>query len=170
MSTEIVRHASSTQPIYLPAHMPPPMVCPARYHRILVGYDGTAAARRALALAATLTGVFGASLTVVSVVPPWPGDLTGGPLLAASIPPDDAAVHIDQLREAEAALDACGVSAELCAPEGDPARTIEQLAEEGDIDMIVLGGRRLGLLGRLLLGSTSEHVPTRARATVIVTH
>ena len=79
-------------------------------------------------------------------------------------------MHGDQLREAEAALDACGVSAELCAPAGGPARTIKRLAKEGDIDMIVLGGRRLGLLGRLLLGSPSERVATRARATVIVTH
>jgi nucleotide-binding universal stress UspA family protein len=46
---------------------------------------------------------------------------------------------------------------------------IEQIAEEGGYDVIVLGSRGLGALGRMLQGSVSEHVATHAKATVLIT-
>jgi nucleotide-binding universal stress UspA family protein len=45
---------------------------------------------------------------------------------------------------------------------------IEQVAEKGGYDTVVVGARGLGALGRILQGSVSEHVATHANATVIV--
>jgi len=51
---------------------------------------------------------------------------------------------------------------------GDPAEMIEQVAEKGGYDTVVVGARGLGALGRFLQGSVSEHVATHASATVLV--
>ena len=129
--------------------------------KILVAYDGTEPSKRALAMAATLGKAFGARLGVVSVVPRRPG--------RAPIDPwDDNKVHADELLEARDLLRAEGLEAELIEPVGDPADMIEQVAETGGYDTIVVGARGLGALGRFLQGSVSEHVATHARATVLV--
>ena len=84
-------------------------------------------------------------------------------------PWDDPAVHADQLRQAQRILMEAGIEAQLHEPSGDPARVIEQKAEEGGYDTIVLGSRGLGGLERVLQGSVSEHVATHAKTTVIIT-
>ncbi|HYL40651.1 MAG TPA: universal stress protein, partial [Candidatus Binatus sp.] len=57
---------------------------------------------------------------------------------------------------------------ELLEPIGDPAERIEEVADQGDYDTIVIGSRGLGALGRALQGSVSSHVATHAKSTVIV--
>jgi nucleotide-binding universal stress UspA family protein len=51
---------------------------------------------------------------------------------------------------------------------GDPAPTIERIAEDGGFDVIVIGTRNLGPIGRTLQGSVSGHVATHAKSTVVV--
>lgn len=131
--------------------------------KILLAYDGGEAARSALETAAELAGAFGASISVVSVVPtrapraagdPWQGD----------------AGHARELQEAKKLLAERGIEAETMEPAGDPAWTIERIAEEGGFDTIVLGARRLGTVERVLQESVFEHVVAHAHATVVVTH
>jgi nucleotide-binding universal stress UspA family protein len=129
--------------------------------RILLAYDGTDAARKALDTAATFATTFDASITVVSVVPVHPGR-------APMDPWDDRDVHTEELREAAGLLRERGVSFDLIEPLGDVPRTIERIADEGDYDHIVVGSRNLGAVGRLLQGSVSEHVATHASTTVVV--
>lgn len=129
--------------------------------RILLAYDGTAAAVKALDTAATFATTFGAAITVVSVVPTRAGR-------APTDPWDDRAVHAAELKEAEGLLAEVGVTCELLEPSGDVPRTIERIAEEGAFDMIVVGSRDLGSVERLLLGSVSEHVASHASTTVVV--
>ncbi len=131
--------------------------------RILLAYDGGEPARRALATAADLASTFGAEVGVVSVVPVHPGRAPVEPL-------DDALAHARELQEAKQELAARGVTAELLEPSGDPAKTIERIAEEGEYDTIVIGSRGLSALGRMFQGSVSEHVVTHTMATVVVTH
>jgi len=131
--------------------------------RILLAYDGGEPARRALQTAADLALTLGASLSVVSVVP------TGGGR-AATGSPDDVAEHSRELQEAKRLLAERGIEAELLEPTGDPAPTIERIADEGEFDTIVLGSRGLGTIGRMLKGSISDHVVSHAHATVVVTH
>jgi nucleotide-binding universal stress UspA family protein len=129
--------------------------------RILLAYDGAEPARKALALAADLAKSYEATVAVVSVVPVHPG--------RAPIDPwDDTEVHSAQLREAAVALREQGIEPELIEPAGDPATVIERVAQEGRFDLIVLGSRGLGVVGRTLRGSVSEHVATHAATTVVI--
>lgn len=129
--------------------------------KILVAYDGTEPARTALATAADLARAFGATISVISVIPVHTGRVPVDPW-------DDASVHATELLEARKILRDQGIEAELIEPAGDPARTIERIADEGAFDTIVVGSRALGAVDRVLLGSVSEHVVNHSRATVIV--
>jgi nucleotide-binding universal stress UspA family protein len=129
--------------------------------KILVAYDGGEPAQRAIGLAADLAQRFDAKVGVVSVVPVHPG--------RAPIDPwDDRAVHTTALAEAKAILTGHGIEPVLYEPSGDPAKSIEEVAEDGEYDMIVVGSRGQGVLGRFLQGSVSEHIATHASATVVV--
>jgi len=129
--------------------------------KILIAYDGGEAARRALDLTAELAHKFGATVGVVSVVPVHAGRVPVDPW-------DDRAVHTTELAEAVRLLRAQAIEPVLYEPAGDPAATIEKIAEEGSYDMVVVGSRGLGLLSRALQGSVSEHVATHSKATVVV--
>jgi nucleotide-binding universal stress UspA family protein len=129
--------------------------------KILLAYDGGDPARRALDLTAELAKKFGAGVAVVSVIPVHPG--------RAPIDPwDDAPVHAAQLAEAKRILGDLGIEPVLIEQAGNPALTIERIAEDGAYDMVVVGSRGLGALSRVLQGSVSEHVATHAAATVVV--
>ena len=129
--------------------------------KILVAFDGGEPARRALDLAADLADKFHSEVGVVSVVPYHPGRSPIDPW-------DDRSVHMAELAEARTYLAARGITAILHEPAGDPARSIEQVAEMHGYDTVVVGSRGLGALGRALQGSVSEHVATHAAATVVV--
>jgi nucleotide-binding universal stress UspA family protein len=131
--------------------------------RILLAYDGSDPSRRALEQVAELAIALKAEVSVVSVIPARPGPVPLDPW-------DDRAVHDAALHEARQMLAERGIEPSLLEPAGDPARTIEHVADEGDFDMVVIGSRGLGMLGRLLQGSVSEHVTTHARQSVIVVH
>jgi nucleotide-binding universal stress UspA family protein len=129
--------------------------------KILVAFDGGEPARRALETAAELSKLTGATLSVVSVVPVHPGRYPVDPW-------DDTSVHAQELLEARKLLAERGIEAELIEPAGDPAVTIERVAEDGAYDTIIIGSRGLSVLGRVLQGSVSEHVATHAKSTVII--
>jgi nucleotide-binding universal stress UspA family protein len=129
--------------------------------KLLLAYDGTEASRRALELAAVMTHKFGASLTVVSVVPTRPG--------RAPIDPwDDTDVHTQELLEAGRLLREEGIEAHLVETAGDVPARIERIATDGGFDAVIVGSRGLSMLGRALQGSVSEHVAANADTTVIV--
>ena len=129
--------------------------------KILVAYDGGEPAKRALGVAIDLAHKFDGLVGVISVVPFHPGR-------APVDPWDDRPVHTEELMEARETLRSAGIEAEFIEPYGDPAQTIEQVAEDGGYDTVVVGSRGLGLAGRVLRGSVSEHVATHASATVVI--
>lgn len=129
--------------------------------KILLAYDGGEPARRALDQVVDLAKRFEASVGVISVVPARSG--------RAPIDPwDDRTVHAEELLEARTLLRESGIEAELLEPGGDPARTIERMADERGYDTIVIGTRDLGAVARTLQGSVSEHVAAHAHVTVVV--
>ncbi len=128
--------------------------------KILLAFDGGESARRALETAASLAEAFGAELAVVSVVP---GNLASGASL------ERAAEQARNLQEARHFLADRGLDADLLEPAGDPACKIEQIAEEGGFDTIVVGSRNPDGSTRPVGGSVSTHVATHANATVVVT-
>lgn len=129
--------------------------------RILVAYDGGEPARHALDTAMDLAVKFNGEISVVSVVPYHPGRLPMDPW-------DDNRVHAEALAEARRILAERGLTADLIEPIGDPATTIERVAENGGFDTVVVGSRGLGPLSRFLQGSVSAHVASHANATVVV--
>jgi nucleotide-binding universal stress UspA family protein len=129
--------------------------------KILVAYDGTDPAHRALELAATMATRFDAAVGVISVVPFHPGRVPIDPW-------DDAPVHERQLVEARAFLMERGIEPALIERVGDPAPTIEQVAQDEGYDTVVVGSRGLGPVSRALQGSVSEHVATHATSTVVI--
>lgn len=129
--------------------------------RILLAYDATPPARRALDMAVDLAKRYVAPISVVSVIPIHAG--------RAPIDPwDDPQAHAHQLAEAHRLIADQGLEAEMLEPAGEPAQAIERVAEAGGFDCIVIGSRGLGAVGRFLQGSVSEHVATHARATVVI--
>jgi nucleotide-binding universal stress UspA family protein len=115
---------------------------------ILVGYDDSDAARRALDRAADLAG-YGSRLTVVSV------ERDEGPMLGAVL--DNARTRLTERH----------VAATYLQPGGEPADAIVEAAEEIAADLIVVG-RRSGPLRRSELGSVSAAVARRAPCEVLV--
>ena len=130
-------------------------------HKILLAYDGGEPARKALDQTIELAKRFSASVGVISVVPVHPGRSPIDPW-------DDRTVHASELLEARKLLREAGIEAELLEPGGDPAKTIEKMADERGYDTIVIGSRGLSAVARVLQGSVSDHVATHAHATVVV--
>jgi len=131
--------------------------------RILLAYDGSEQARRALDFTVELAKASQAMVGVVSVVPVHAGRIGIDPW-------DDRTVHSNELAEARRLLTDAGLTPELHEPYGDVPDAIVRTAEEHGYDHIVTGSRHLGLLERVLQGSVSETIATKSPATVTIVH
>jgi nucleotide-binding universal stress UspA family protein len=118
----------------------------ARPRRIIVGYDGSDAARRALDSAADLAG-YGSTLAVVTV---QNGEHSGA-----------------VAREARELLLRRHVEARYLETTGEPADRLLEAAYELEADLVVVG-RRNGSPLPHLLGSVSAKVVRRAACDVLV--
>lgn len=134
---------------------------------IVVAYDETEPAKRALARAADLAQAFEAKLVVTSVAPLGAAGPRGGGPVDPVDPPER---HREELEHAQAFLQERGLEAELQAGVGDPADAIVALAEERSADLIVVGTREPGLIDRLFKGSVSAAVSRHARCDVLIVH
>jgi nucleotide-binding universal stress UspA family protein len=119
----------------------------ARPRTILVGYDGSESAQRALDTAADMAG-YGSRLTVVTV---RNGDVGEGVAAAARR-------HL---------LDR-HVAAGYLEPVGEAAETLIETATELGADLLVVGRREQNTARRLVLGSVSSKVVRRATCDVLV--
>jgi len=124
---------------------------------ILVAYDDPES--KTLARAADLATALKATLIVTNVAP-------------AERHEDDDAVgyESERLEQARAVLGERGLEAELVATRGQPAEAIVKLAQERDVDLIVVGMRRKGFFERLVEGSVAQDVMRRATCDVLAVH
>jgi nucleotide-binding universal stress UspA family protein len=146
--------------------------------RIVVGYDGSEGAQRALDRAADLAQAFGSELIVASVITPVDLVPVGetvtmplAPLVAPAIDPELEAERWQEIAdEARRRLGERGLTAEIVSPVGDAANEIVDVAEERDADLIVVGTHEPGFLDRLLARSVSQGVARRAHCDVLIVH
>jgi nucleotide-binding universal stress UspA family protein len=131
--------------------------------KILIAYDGSEQAKRALTFAVELAKVAQAKIGVVSVVPVHAGRVGVDPW-------DDQKVHSEELLEARRIVTEYGITPQLHEPYGEVADEIVRTATDGGYDHVVIGSRHLNLVERTLQGSVSEAVAVRFPATVTIVH
>lgn len=116
--------------------------------RILLAYDGTPSARRALQRAAMIHRE-GDVVAVIHVL-------------------DHGEDDDGHLEEADRLLTARGIAATPIRATGNPARSICVAAERDGYDTIVVGRRNIGDRGLMLLGSVAARVVSGACCDVVV--
>ena len=134
---------------------------------ILVGYDETDGAKRALDRAIELAQALPARLVLTSVAPVVQAAGRG---MGATDPLDSPQLHREELARARVYLRDRGIEADYVPAIGDPAKAIAMLAEERDADLIVVGTREPGLADRIMRSSVSQAVSRRAHRDVLIVH
>jgi nucleotide-binding universal stress UspA family protein len=137
------------------------------FRNILVAIDGSGTAMTALEEAIDLARSDGARLTLISVAAP-PRWRYAGPPYAPYPTEHDLELEARDVVERAEALVPADVSVSTVVRAGDPAAAIVARAEEGGHDLVVVGSRRLGPLGSLVLGSVSRAVIARSPVPVLV--
>lgn len=133
---------------------------------IVLGYDGSPEASRAVKRTAELAKALGARVIVTSVAPIMAATGHGiGPYDPADPPERHRALGQD----AAAILAEQGVATETITGLGDPGDAIVELADERGADLIVLGMSHHRHLSRIL-GSVSEDVAHHAHCDVLLVH
>jgi nucleotide-binding universal stress UspA family protein len=131
---------------------------------IVVGYDGSAAAERALLRAADEARERDAVVIVTTDSEVYSGGPAAEPLLEPTADPSDL------LAAAKATVTArCPVADVVgVAREGDPAEELLEVARAADADLVIVGRRGLDFVARTLLGSVATRVVEHAGCDVLV--
>jgi nucleotide-binding universal stress UspA family protein len=118
-----------------------------RISKILVSVDGSENTKETLQYVIPIAKMAGAKITLLSVQKLGPLKLKPKVTkeMGFRILP-----YVTDLVE--------GIELEKRLESGDPANAIIQIAEKEDFDLIVMGSRGLGGVGRFLLGSVRDHV------------
>ena len=143
-----------------------------RLRRVLVAVDGSETARAALRFVRIVHRPDDVHVGLLHVLPaPIASGGRRRRRFAANREPgqDPRPADADAvLADAAAVLGETGRPVEQLVSEGDPAREIVRIAEDRDVDLVVVGARGLGTLERLLLGSVSEAVLHHAARPVLI--
>jgi nucleotide-binding universal stress UspA family protein len=139
------------------------------FKRIVVAYDGSDQAIKALNTAIELAKAFNSKLDVVEVVDT--AALLG--MGFAPIPSDviaqiynKAQNDVEQAKKKAQEAGVKDVTSQVL--EGDPATSIIEYASKNGADLIVIGSRGLSTFKRLVLGSVSSKVVQESRIPVLV--
>ncbi|KAB1193063.1 universal stress protein [Haloferax sp. MBLA0076] len=120
------------------------------YTHILVPVDGSPEAENAVGHAVHLADAVGAEIHALYVAGPHSGDESADKSVA-----ERGRRALEDVRER---ADEHGVTVDTTVAEGDPATTIAEYAETGDVDLIVMGTHGREGVDRLLNGSVAERV------------
>lgn len=138
------------------------------FRRILIATDGSRDALAATRMGGELARAQGAKVILVHAVampPVIPG---------AVAPPTDYMTYLDEqakhaIAASEKVLKDYGVESEAVVVRSSPAaNVILNVADDRDVDLIVIGHRGMGAIGRLFLGSVSNRVVHESRRPVLL--
>lgn len=140
---------------------------------MVVGFDGSTNAQKALKTAMDLAGE-GTTIHVVTAFdPPSPREVEQ----IVAMLPDEFKTGLDllegsraHLRDAERMLEASGIDFKSHFVNDKPAAAILDVAAEQDADLIVVGSRGLGRASRFLRGSVSSRIAAHAPHSFLVVH
>lgn len=138
--------------------------------RILLPYDGSSGAERAMAFVAARTWPNGTEVHVLRVIEtPWISLLAPPPASEARL---DDLLGIPEARirlnEEVATLQRPGIEVSVDVAIGRPASEIVAAAQDQPTDLVVIGSRGRGSIASMLLGSVSAEVAERASCPVLV--
>ena len=133
---------------------------------IVLGYDDSPEAGRAMRRTAEVAKGLGGRVVVVSVAPVL---VPAGRGIGPYDPVDPPELHHALARDAASYLEEQGVEAETLDALGDAADAIVRVADERDADLVVVGATHHQHLARLL-GSVSDDVAHHAHCDVLLVH
>lgn len=143
--------------------------------RIVIGYDGSVPARRAIDFIERFPQKLGLQFTLVQVIEPF--------VVPQGMPPAYRKQALEQAhdinkRNQEAAertlavaqqrLEANGLETEVAVRSGNAAEEIEAQAREQDADLVMVGSRKPSVERHYLVGSTAEKLVRHARTSVLI--
>jgi nucleotide-binding universal stress UspA family protein len=144
---------------------------------MVLGYDGSDCARRALGRVADLVRAAGGARVVVVNAYEFsigyvPMGMTDSPLLMSA----EYGQHIDLLRErgdavvdeAAAALQEAGAAVERVVVDGSPVEALLAAAKDSGADLIVVGSHGEGAMSAAFLGSTAMKLLHHSEVPVLV--
>jgi nucleotide-binding universal stress UspA family protein len=137
---------------------------------ILVGFDGSDHATRALEWAAKMAADLNRPLTVLAVIQVATSQWTGNPIVY----PEDRAEQVEARQAAEKAV--AGAAGRLGRSSPSPVTVLsfsgnaahELIEASRDADLVVVGARGGGGFASLIMGSTSSQVVHHAHCPVVV--
>lgn len=141
--------------------------------RILLGLDGSDHAMRAVKAVATFAAPARCDAKILTAIPvastmiyPWlggPGEM--GPV--AELVDIETEKAEKSAADAVSVLNASGFEVETSVVLGNPARALLHEAKASGFDLVAVGARGLGAVGRAFLGSVSDHVARLAPAALV---
>jgi nucleotide-binding universal stress UspA family protein len=159
VSRQLAEHAPC--PVTIVRHTAP--FPPVRLETIVVGTDGSQDAARGLRYAADIAAKAGAELVVAHAT--GPGDVVHP---RGVDPQVDLDIRWEQVEEWCAPLRATGVDYDVALVEGDARTALLDLARDRSADLLVIGSRGHGPVGRLLLGSVATSLAQHSELPVTI--
>ena len=139
--------------------------------RILVAVDASETARRAVSLAVKIAEKFGAQVELLHVMPPPP--LFSEPAVIVNVAELERAQYesaqslLTRIAQAEARP---GLSLTTRILGGPAAEVIAEAADQGGVDLVVVGSRGRNMVASALLGGVSHRLIHICKKPVLVSH
>ena len=135
------------------------------FRSILIAWDGSRHARRALNEAIDIARTQGSRLTLLTVAAPV--HVWAGPYVPP-VPEEELARAAERIAEEGEGLVPEGIPVSSRTAVGHPGMELLKRAEAADHDLIVMGSRGRGAVRSAVLGSVSHYVLNHAKVPVLI--